>query len=107
MILEKEGNYKLEDWKLTGMECIGREWAQKQRPCHSVYTLEDGDIVKRKSYDEFCYGFICPKCHCFTEVAGKLIPDEIKDFCPQVAAPGSDEYMKNLTDEEKELSKYL
>lgn len=107
MILEKEGNYKLEDWKLTGIECDGFGWDPPRKPCHSVYTLEDGDIVKRKFCGDFYFGFICPNCHCFTQLLSETpIPNEIARFCLQVASPGSDEYC-SLTDEEKELSKYL
>ena len=80
---------------------------KKHRPCHSKFTLYDGDIVKRIIYDdEIYYGFICDKCHIFTEIDKNLIPDEIKEWCPQVASPGSDAYSK-LSPEEKELSKYL
>lgn len=106
MDMTKEGNYKLEDWSLKDVECTGKGWEKKHRPCYSLFTLYDGDIVKRATYDDMCYGFICDKCHIFTELDERLIPSEIKEFCPQVAAPGSDAYSK-LSDEEKELSKYL
>lgn len=106
MDMTKEGNYKLEDWSLKDVECCDLEWA-KNRPCHSKFTLYDGDIVKRYVYDdEVHYGFICDKCHLFNEINEKYIPADIKKFCPEVAAPGSDAYSK-LSDEEKELSKYL
>lgn len=106
MEMTKEGNYKLEDWSLKDVECTGEGWGKKHRPCHSHFTLYDGDILKREACDVMYYGFICDKCHIFTELDENLIPDEIKEFCPQVAAPGSDAYSK-LSDEEKELSKYL
>lgn len=106
MEMTKEGNYKLEEWSLKDVECTGEGWGQKHRPCHSQFTLYDGDIVKRESLGNMYYGFICDKCHIFTELDEDLIPDEIKKFCPQVAAPGSDAYSK-LSPEEKELSKYL
>lgn len=83
---------------------------------NSILELEDGDIVKRKymdqyynglrSWDEFAYGFICTECHAFTEIDEKLIPDEIKKYCPQVAAKDSKAYQQ-LTEQEKELSKFL
>lgn len=103
-MLEK-GNYKVKNWSIKA-ECTGLHWRQKRKPCHSIYELEDGDIVKRDCDDEFSYGFICEECHCFTEIPEKDIPDEIKTWAPQVAAKGSDAY-SNLTDEEKKLSIYL
>lgn len=107
MEMTKEGNYKLEDWSLKDIECTANGWYKSHRPCHSRFTLYDGDIVKRKIYDdEIYYGFICEKCGNFTEIDANLIPDEIKQFCPQVAAPGSDAYSK-LSPEEKYLSKSL
>ena len=74
MKMLEEGNYKIKNWSIKA-ECTGAEWHQKQRPCHSIYELEDGDIVKRYCYDEFSYGFICDKCHCFTELPAKDIPN--------------------------------
>jgi len=62
--------------------------------------------VKRTYWGEVYYGFICPKCHCFTQIDEKEIPKEVKDFCLQVAARGSDAYEK-LTKEEKKLSEVL
>ncbi len=103
-VLEKE-NYKVRDWKLK-VECTGNLWHNKNKPCHSILELEDGDIVKREGLGEFSYGFICCECHCFTEIAPKLIPDEIKNYCLQVAAKGSDAYSK-LSEEEKKLSEVL
>lgn len=113
-VLEK-GNYKVRNWKLKA-ECTGEEWKNKNKPCHSILELEDGDIVKRKytdrSYHGFrdwvgvAYGFICCECHAFTEIDEKLVPDEIKEYCPQVATKDSSEYEK-LTEREKELSKFL
>lgn len=107
----KKGNYKLQDWSLE-VECTGNGWTNNNRPCHSILELEDGDIVKRKyqrygcNYPSTSYGFICSECHCFTEIDESLIPKEIKKYCPQVAAKGSD-YYSELTDEEKKLSEVL
>lgn len=111
MIILERGNYKLNDWFLD-VECTGKHWIQKHRPCHSKIRLEDGDIVKRVSRDlwsgarTLSYGFICEECHCFTEIEGKDIPKEIKDWCEQVASKGSDEY-DDLTQKGKELSQFL
>lgn len=101
----EEGNYKLPDWSLEA-RCSGKGWQQNQKPCYGKFKLVDGDIVKRKSWGEMYYGFICPDCHCFTELNEKQIPNEVKNYCPQVAARGSDEYEK-LSEEEKKLSEVL
>lgn len=37
-VLEKE-NYKIKDWKLE-VECTGKDWEQKQKPCHSLLELK-------------------------------------------------------------------
>lgn len=108
-VLEK-GNYKMRDWSLQ-VECTGKDWSQKSKPCHSILELEDGDIVKREygsinGDTQIAFGFICPECKCFTEIDEARIPNEVKKYCPQVAAKGSDAYEK-LTEEEKELSKDL
>lgn len=102
--LEK-GNYKLPDWSLEA-RCTGECWEQKQKPCYGNFKLVDGDIVKRISRGETCYGFICPDCNCFTEINEKQIPYDVRKWCPQVAAKGSDYYSK-LTEEEKKLSEVL
>lgn len=101
----EEGNYQLPDWSLD-VRCSGKSWGQKQRPCYGKFRLVDGDIVKRACMGEMCYGFICPDCHCFTEIDEKQIPEEVRDYCLQVAAKGSDYYEK-LTEEEKKLSEVL
>lgn len=105
MVMKEEGNYKLPAWSLD-VRCTGKGWEQKHKPCYGMMTLEDGDVLKRISCEEVYYGCICPECKCFTEIPEKLIPREVKKYAPQVAAPGSDQY-KDLTKEEKELSKYL
>ena len=102
----KEGNYKLPDWKIV-CTCTGNGWGNRgKKPCYSTIELEDGDIFKRKCYDEFYYGFICPQCSCFTEIDSNLLPYEVKNYAPQVAAKGSDEY-SSLTEQEKKLSEKL
>lgn len=111
MEMTKKGNYKLEDWSLKGIECTGVTlWNKpKHRPCHSIFTLHDGDIVKYLPYDDpndTEYGFICSQCGNFTEISPNLIPYEIKEWCPQIAEPDSAAYSK-LSPKEKELSKYL
>lgn len=112
MEMTKKGNYKLEDWSLKDIECTGESaFFKKHRPCHSKFTLHDGDIVQRyfvnDEYNrEVQYGFICDECHLFTKIDSSLIPTEIRVFCPQVASKCSEAYSE-LSDEEKELSKYL
>ena len=107
----KKGKYKVRNWSLQ-VECTGESWNQKgKKPCHSILKLEDGDIVKREGSctfegDFIAYGFICPECKCFTEIDETKIPKEIKKYCPQVAAKGSDAYEK-LTAKEKALSEDL
>jgi len=101
----EEGNYKLPDWSLD-VRCNGYGWGQKQKPCYGKFRLIDGDILKRKTQEDTYYGFICPDCHCFTEIAEKQIPKEVKDYCLQVAARGSDAY-EGLSKEEKKLSEVL
>lgn len=98
----EEGNYQLPDWSIEA-RCSGKGWEQRQKPCYGKFKLVDGDIVKRTCWGEVYYGFICPDCHCFTQIDEKEIPKEVKDFCLQVAARGSDAYEK-LTKEEKKLS---
>ena len=99
------------NWSLE-IQCTGHGWQNKNKPCFSVLKLNTDDIVKR-SYRRYpsvsssmSYGFICPKCHCFTEINEFLIPQFIKNNCLQVAAKGSDYYSK-LSDEEKKLSEVL
>ena len=98
-------------WSLE-IQCTGHLWQNRQSPCFSVLKLNSEDIVKRSyrpyynDFDSISYGFICPKCHCFTEINKFLIPQFIKDHCLRVAAKGSD-YYGQLTDEEKKLSEFL
>ncbi len=106
MELIEKGNYKLPDWSMEA-RCTGKGWEQKQKPCYSKWKLEDGDIVKRKNSDgEVYYGFICPDCHCFTQLEEKELPTNVKEYCLQVAAKGSNHYV-TLTEEEKKLSEVL
>lgn len=117
MQMIKEGNSKLKDWSLI-VKCtgngIGIKWYSTHYPCYLTQFLEAGDIVKRAIYDvmyddntvPFRYGFICPNCHCFTEVDERLIPQEIKDHCLQIAGIGTHFY-EDLTNEEKNLSLLL
>ncbi len=102
--LEK-GNYKLPNWSMEA-RCTGNGWGQKKKTCYGKWKLEDGDILKRVTSETTYYGFICPDCHCFTELDSEKIPLEVREYCPQVAARGSDHYEK-LTDEEKKLSEVL
>lgn len=107
-ILE-EGNYKFPDWSIEA-RCMGAlDWeklGKPRKPCYSKLKLEDGDIVRRIGSGETYYGFICPKCKCFTELPEEEIPENVKEYALQVAAPGSDNWEK-LSDEEKELSEEL
>lgn len=105
MEMLEEGNYKMPDWSMEA-RCNAEGWRQKNKPCYSKFRLEDGDIVKRYARETMWYGFICPKCKCFTEIPEEKIPDNIKEYALQVASPGSDAWSK-LSDEEKELSKEL
>lgn len=111
MQILKQGNSKLPNWSLE-IQCTGHLWQNKNTPCYSIVKLDSKDIVKRfsKRYFEessnISYGFICPICHCFTEINEFLIPQQIKDHCLTVAAKGSDYYDK-LNDEERKLSEVL
>lgn len=110
--LKKKGNYVDPNWILEDVTCTGKGWDQNdKRPCYSIWDLDSGDIVKREyltAFDEtaFSYGFICPECHCFTEINEKLIPEEVKRYCMQVAARNSNAY-ETLSDAEKKLSEQL
>ena len=110
----KQGDYKLKDWSLE-VECTGKGYNNKKKPCHSTLKLEDGDIVRLNCKESdglginkyWCvWGFICCECHCFTEVPSELIPDEIRQHCLTVATKGSEEY-SDLSEKEKELSENL
>ena len=71
-------------WSLI-VECTGKDYKQKCKPCHSILELEGADILKRKFSTWYKYGFICPTCNCFTSVDGKLIPEETKKYCKEIA----------------------
>ncbi len=111
-ILE-EGDYKFPDWSME-VRCMSTaDWLglrrKPKKPCYSKIELEDGDIVKRGNSETIYYGFICPKCKCFTELSEeevKKIPENVKYYALQVACPGSDQWDK-LSDEEKKLSENL
>lgn len=110
--LKKKGNYADPNWSLEDVMCTGKGWNQNgKKPCYSVWDLDSGDIVKREYPDDFnsiaiSYGFICPECHCFTQIDERLIPRSIKLQCMRVAAKGSDAYNR-LSDAEKKASEHL
>ena len=68
----------------TEQTCTGRGWDQNGRtPCYSLWEVTATDIKKRTSSDytgdaETSYGFICPNCGCFSEIAAKDIPWDVK-----------------------------
>lgn len=91
MKLLEEGNYK-SDWTMNAT-CTGKGWDQKNPPCFSKYLIESNDILKRRYTDmggdsETFYGFVCPKCHCFTEIA--IVPYDVQTFAQDYL-----EYAKN------------
>lgn len=101
---------RAKEWSLK-VTCTGEGWCQKHLICGSELLLNPQDVLERKrkgDYDETVasYGFICPVCHCFTEIPGEKIPGAIKGACPQVASKESDDY-SSLSKEEKILSKEL
>ncbi len=110
MEFTEEGKFFDPDWLLE-IRCSGIGWEQKNKPCYGKAKIRSNQIVKRYSgsYDgdtNVNYGFICSRCHCFTVINEKEIPEELKQFCLTVAAKGSDGY-SDLNKEEKELSKVL
>lgn len=83
---------QIKDWSLE-TKCTGIGYANKHKPCLTPLKLEKGDIVKLyqkepMGYSVFkywlSYGFICCKCHCFTEVPAHLIPSKVREHCLQV-----------------------
>lgn len=110
MEIIKKGDYKEPNWSLEVM-CTANGWSNHNKPCYSTLKLNSKDIYRR-SYHRYgegkkhSYGFICPVCHCFTEIDKKKIPENIKQNCLNVAKEGSDEW-RNLTEAEKEISKVL
>lgn len=107
----KKGNYVDPNWSME-VTCTGKGWLNVSNPCYSILELNSRDIVSRKytSYGDDSpttyYGFICPVCHCFTEVDEKLLPLEIKKNCMHIASKGSVEYTR-LSVEEQKLSDML
>lgn len=71
--------------ELWNMEvtCTGKGWYQNgKQPCYSLLEIYPYDILKRSSTDisgisDTYYGFICPKCGCFTELDTSKIPSHI------------------------------
>lgn len=108
MEIIKKGN---SCWSLE-VKCTGNGWNNLEKdPCFSILKLNKEDIYKR-SYHQYekgkqqTYGFICPVCHCFTEIDRNLIPAYTKVTCLNVAKKGSI-YWDDLTDEEKKISEVL
>ena len=113
MKLKKKGTYVDPNWSLEDVMCTGKGWEQNgKKPCYSVWDLDSADILIRKhtaygdSYPTTYYGFICPECHCFTELDANLLPHDIRKNCKMVAMKGSDEYFR-LSEEEQKLSDFL
>lgn len=102
-----KGNYKPREWK-TKVECLGDWWQNKEKACHSLLEVSASDVVKRVDTwfgddTDFCYGFVCSECHCFTVLREFVVPDEVKRSCPRVAAPNTSEF-NHLNEDEKKLS---
>ena len=81
---ELEKKSQLETWTME-VECTG---SGNDRPCGRYWKVNSQDIVKRyaRVMDECdidVYGFICPECHCFTEIRYNLIPRVIINRCSQ------------------------
>ena len=56
------------------VSCTGHGWDQGVRtPCGRLWEITATDILKREHKDyagcsDSYYGFVCPKCGCFTEI---------------------------------------
>lgn len=79
LIAEADQNPELFSIKIS---CTGARWNQDNRtPCGRLWELNATDILKRNYTDyaggsETYYGFVCPKCGCFTEIQSS----ELKGF---------------------------
>lgn len=68
----------------TEQTCTGKGWNQNGKvPCYSLWEISAADIMKRTSSDysgdtETSYGFVCPDCGCFTEIAANKLPWHVK-----------------------------
>ena len=90
------------NWSLE-VVCTGEGWNNFEKtPCFSILKLNKEDIYKR-SYHQYekgtkhTYGFICPVCHCFTEIDKSQISEYIKATCLSVAKKGrSEEHTSEL-----------
>lgn len=71
LIAEANENPELFTVKIT---CTGNGWDQGEKiPCGRLWEISGTDILKRNHTDysgetDTYYGFVCPKCGCFTEI---------------------------------------
>lgn len=69
------------------VSCTGHGWDQGFRtPCGRLWEITARDILRREhkdyaGYSDSYYGFICPKCGCFTEIESS----KLKGFPTQMA----------------------
>ena len=79
LLVERE---PYEDWELE-VDCTGGEWRDDKVPCGSTSSINATDLVRRKwcKYPDdngVDYGFICPKCGCFTNIDEKNLTKDLK-----------------------------
>ena len=78
--LEKKSQH--ETWRMKA-ECTGY---RNSNACGRYWELNSQDIVMRyvrvmNECDIEVYGFVCPKCNCFTEIRTDRIPEAILNRC--------------------------
>lgn len=84
MRLLAEANENPEIFKMKAT-CSGKGWIQEgKNPCYRLWEIDATDVLKRVSsnidgYLDVYYGFVCPKCGCFTELEASEIPDYVKN----------------------------
>ncbi len=110
MEIIKKGDYTNPSWSIE-VVCTANGWSNHNKPCYSTLKLNSKDVYRRFYYKDgkdrkHSYGFICPVCHCFTEIDKKMIPESIKRHCLEVAAKSSGDWIF-LTEEEKKISEVL
>ena len=79
----KYGSDNEKNWSKE-FTCTGRGWDQMGKyPCGALLKVSAQDILSRGHTDSYgerdlYYGFVCPVCHCFTEVSYSDIPAEVR-----------------------------
>lgn len=81
LIATRENN--IDKWSIQET-CTGRGWDQNGKsPCLALFEIDASDIYARIHHDygggsDTYYGFVCPRCGCFTEISNRRLPSYVR-----------------------------